>query len=194
MNKGQSAGVISNLMAESRMTAINEKDPLVKGSRGGFGWMQWTGQRRLDFEAYCKKNGLDPKSDEANYGFLLHDLHSIKGLLPGLKSTQSAKASADLFYTQAESGGAAYLEKNRAGHVANAERIASLGPVPTQSNRYSSTSAPAAVTHTNTNTVTIGDVHMQTAATDGAAAARDFQKTISDRSTLASGFNSSVAQ
>lgn len=54
-------------------TAYQEKNPTVKGSKGGFGWYQWTGVgktgRRKAFFDYCARNGLDPNSDEANYKF-----------------------------------------------------------------------------------------------------------------------------
>jgi hypothetical protein len=34
---------------------------VVPGSRGGFGWAQWTGRRRRAFEQYARENG--PESD-----------------------------------------------------------------------------------------------------------------------------------
>lgn len=41
---------------------------------GGRSWGQWTGPRRIAFLAFCKAHGLDPKSDEAGFGFLCHEL------------------------------------------------------------------------------------------------------------------------
>lgn len=55
-------------------TKFQEISPTVKGSRGGFGWFQWTGPRRRAFEAYCKRNRLDPRSDKANYAWLFLEL------------------------------------------------------------------------------------------------------------------------
>jgi len=55
-------------------TALQEIKPTVKGSRGGWGWFQWTGPRRKAFEAYCARNMLDPASDEANYAWLFIEL------------------------------------------------------------------------------------------------------------------------
>jgi hypothetical protein len=55
-------------------TAFQEMKPTVKGSRGGWGWMQWTGPRRRAFEAYCTRNKLDPASDKANYAWLFLEL------------------------------------------------------------------------------------------------------------------------
>lgn len=55
-------------------TKLQEMKPTVKGSRGGWGLMQWTGPRRRAFEAYCKRNNLDPASEKANYAFLFLEL------------------------------------------------------------------------------------------------------------------------
>lgn len=53
---------------------VNEKSPTVPGSRGGWGWFQWTGDRRVAFEAYCRRNGLDVSSDMAQYKWLFLEL------------------------------------------------------------------------------------------------------------------------
>lgn len=55
-------------------TAFQEKAPTVKGSRGGYGWFQWTGPRRRKYEAWCKANSLDPKEDEANIRYVILEL------------------------------------------------------------------------------------------------------------------------
>lgn len=69
------AAVFGNAGYESLgFTKLQEIKPVVKGSRGGFGWFQWTGPRRKAFEAYCERNSLDPKTDDANYKFLFVEL------------------------------------------------------------------------------------------------------------------------
>jgi len=55
-------------------TRLQEIAPTVKGSRGGYGWPQWTGPRRRAYEAYCARNKLDPASDAANYAYLFLEL------------------------------------------------------------------------------------------------------------------------
>lgn len=55
-------------------TKLQEIKPVVKGSRGGYGWFQWTGPRRVAYESYCKRNKLDPASPESNYKFLFVEL------------------------------------------------------------------------------------------------------------------------
>ena len=71
----QAAGVVGNLMHESGgFGSLQEINPSVPGSAGGFGYAQWTGPRRDKFEAYVADQGLDPASYEANYGYLKHEL------------------------------------------------------------------------------------------------------------------------
>src|SRR5215203_4414199 len=72
------AAILGNLYAESRMTAINEAKPTVAGSRGGYGWAQWTGSRRLAAERFWAERKLDPKSDAAQLAFLIHELQGAE--------------------------------------------------------------------------------------------------------------------
>jgi hypothetical protein len=70
------AAILGNAGHESGgFTAMQERKPMVPGSRGGWGWFQWTGPRRRAFEAYVARNNLDPRSDDANYGFLFVELN-----------------------------------------------------------------------------------------------------------------------
>ncbi|TXN27400.1 phage tail tip lysozyme [Methylobacterium sp. WL19] len=86
LSKEQAAGILGNLGHESAgMTAYQEGKPLG-GGRGGAGWAQWTGPRRRAFEAWSASKGLDPRSDDANYGFLKHELGTThKGALASLR-------------------------------------------------------------------------------------------------------------
>lgn len=69
------AAVFGNAGHESKgLTDDQEDKPVVPGSRGGRNWMQWTGPRRRELEDYCKRNKLDPDSDEAAYKFLFVEL------------------------------------------------------------------------------------------------------------------------
>lgn len=71
----QAAGVVGNLMHESGgFQSLQEINPTVPGSRGGYGFGQWTGPRRDAFDTYIKETGLDPTSYDANYGFLKNEL------------------------------------------------------------------------------------------------------------------------
>ncbi len=65
-----------NAMDESGMNpAINEIAPLVPGSRGGFGLMQWTGPRRRALEAFAAERGADVADPAIQMDFLLTELH-----------------------------------------------------------------------------------------------------------------------
>lgn len=74
-----SAAVMGNAGHESNgFKSMQEISPTVKGSRGGYGWFQWTGPRRREFEAYCSRNKLDINSREANYAFLWIELSGVE--------------------------------------------------------------------------------------------------------------------
>jgi hypothetical protein len=94
LSPAQASGIVGNLQAESGLKAVQERNP-IGGGRGGFGWAQWTGSRRREFEAYAKEHNLDPKSDEANYGFLLKELQSPEyaAMLAKLRAQQGTQAA-----------------------------------------------------------------------------------------------------
>lgn len=74
------AAIFGNLGHESLgFTALQEIKPTVKGSKGGWGWAQWTGPRRRAFEAWCKKHGKDPAADATNYAYLYLELKGLEG-------------------------------------------------------------------------------------------------------------------
>src|SRR5690606_423626 len=77
---------------------LQELKPLVPGSRGGYGIMQWTGPRRRDYEAYCKRNNLSPADMESNYKFLFVELKGPEGrVLPKLKAAKGLEAKVEVF-------------------------------------------------------------------------------------------------
>jgi len=63
---------VVNFNDESGMNpGINEKKPLVAGSRGGFGLYQLTGPRRREYEAFAAQRGVDPSDTNAQLDFLM---------------------------------------------------------------------------------------------------------------------------
>lgn len=77
---------------------LQELKPLVPGSRGGYGIMQWTGPRRRDYEAYCKRNKLDPADMMSNYKFLFVELKGPEGkVLPKLKAASGLDKKVEVF-------------------------------------------------------------------------------------------------
>ena len=75
LNGMQAAALVGNLAVETdNFKALQEYNPVVKGSRGGYGFAMWTGERRNRYEAWAKENEVDPASYEANYGYLKYEL------------------------------------------------------------------------------------------------------------------------
>lgn len=67
-------GIWGNIGTETGgLMKLQELKPLVKGSKGGYGWSQWTGPRRRKYEAWCKAQNLLPADDETNYRYLIHE-------------------------------------------------------------------------------------------------------------------------
>lgn len=87
------AAILGNLGHESAgLATLQEIKPTVQGSRGGYGWAQWTGPRRRAYEAYCARTGKNPASDEANYAYLFIELKGIEGSEKGaIGKTVAAK-------------------------------------------------------------------------------------------------------
>lgn len=110
----QADGVLGNLAQESdRFRAYNEY-----GGGPGIGWAQWsTKQRREAFLTFANENGLDPKSDEASYLYLVHEIKNRPDLLPGgaktldkLRETTNAEEAARSFMDNFERPGIPHFE------------------------------------------------------------------------------------
>lgn len=87
------AAIFGNLGYESGgFKSLQEKKPVVAGSKGGYGWGQWTGPRRNAFMAWCAAKGLPPSSDEANLGYLCHELDTTEAkAIPAVKRAKSLR-------------------------------------------------------------------------------------------------------
>lgn len=109
------AAVFGNLGYESLgFTKLQEIKPVVKGSRGGYGWAQWTADRRVVFEAYCKRNKLDPASHDANYAFLFVELTgSEKAALAKLKAAKTLDTKTVAFEKAFERAGVKNYPKRK---------------------------------------------------------------------------------
>jgi hypothetical protein len=67
-------GFVMNFRDESGLNPdINEANPLVEGSRGGFGLYQLTGPRRTDYEAKADADGMAYGSTEAQLDWLMYE-------------------------------------------------------------------------------------------------------------------------
>lgn len=101
------AAALGNAGCESAgLTKLQEIRPTVRGSRGGWGWFQWTGPRRRAFEAWAKKRGLANDSYDANYGYLLVELRgSEKATVPAVKAAVGLDAKTVAFEQAFERAG-----------------------------------------------------------------------------------------
>lgn len=87
-----------NGMVESRLDpSINEVNPTVKGSRGGFGLMQWTGPRRRQLETFAASRGVDVSDPEMQMDFLAWELgNTEKGAADAIYQAQTPDEAARL--------------------------------------------------------------------------------------------------
>ena len=85
-------GFIMNFKDESGLNpGINEANPLVKGSRGGFGLYQLTGPRRREYEAFADAKGVDYSDVDAQLDFLVMELDgSEKSAGAKIRNTSTA--------------------------------------------------------------------------------------------------------
>lgn len=68
-------GFLMNFQDESGLNpGINEQNPTVPGSRGGFGLAQWTGPRRKALESYAAQSGRDVADPRMQIEFMLSEL------------------------------------------------------------------------------------------------------------------------
>ncbi|WP_170333084.1 phage tail tip lysozyme [Ruegeria arenilitoris] len=113
MTLDQACGILGNIGHEcAGFQAMQEIKPIVPGSRGGWGWCQWTGPRRRDFEKWCKDNGFTNLSDDnANYGFLKHELETSESrALDHLIATRSLADATRSFMDRFERPGVKHFD------------------------------------------------------------------------------------
>jgi len=101
------AADLGNLGHESGgLVTLQEKNPTAKGSKGGYGWPQWTGPRRRAYEAWCRKNKLDPAGDDANLGYHLAELHGeYNGVIKKVHAAKGLEAKVKAFELAYEGAG-----------------------------------------------------------------------------------------
>ena len=87
---------VMNFQDESGLNpGINEQNPLVAGSRGGFGLAQWTGPRRKQLEAFAAQRGVPVSDANLQMDFLMQELQgSERGAAQSILSAQDAPTAA----------------------------------------------------------------------------------------------------
>jgi Phage tail lysozyme len=106
------AAILGNLGHESGgLVSLQEVNPTVAGSKGGYGWAQWTGPRRRDFMAYCERNHFSPASDQANYKWLFLDLSGdYKNAIAAVKKAKTLADKVKAFELAFERAGVKHYD------------------------------------------------------------------------------------
>lgn len=93
----QAAGVAGNLARETgNFRYMQELNPLVRNSRGGIGYSQWTGSRREAYEAWAGDRDLTQY--QTNYGFLLEEMTGqYRSVTAKLKQTDTQAEATRIF-------------------------------------------------------------------------------------------------
>lgn len=115
LDKIKVAGFFGNMAVESdQFRALQEYKPTIKGSRGGWGWVQWTGPRRRQFEAFAKSEGYALDDEEAFYQFLLHELQTTeRSALAAVRKTSTVEEAAEVVMKRYERPGVPHLDKRK---------------------------------------------------------------------------------
>lgn len=106
----QAAGILGNIGHEcAGFTQLQERNP--HGGRGGYGWCQWTGPRRRNFESWCAEHRLRERSDRANYGFLVYEMTSTpeRRVVRALRRTRTLRSAVATFEQVYERAGTVNL-------------------------------------------------------------------------------------
>ena len=95
LTSAQASGFAANISYESGNFKTMQEDSPKKG-RGGYGYAQWTGSRRKNFESWAKKNNLNINSYEANLGFVIHEIQNTSEgrFLEALEATTTPEEAA----------------------------------------------------------------------------------------------------
>lgn len=97
-----------NFQDESGLNSgINEAEPVVPGSRGGYGLYQLTGPRRVAYEQYAQQLGVDPSNVDAQLDFMMSELQgpeaaAAQAILSAPDTGSAAAAIVNKFLRPAE--------------------------------------------------------------------------------------------
>lgn len=130
---------VMNMRDESGLNpGINEANPIVPGSRGGFGLYQLTGPRRRAYEAYAAQNSIPLDSVDGQLDFLMSELAgpekaAAQAIMAAPDTGSAAAAIVNKFLRPAESHRASrearYLRSGGGQSAAMPEMAGSGAPV-----------------------------------------------------------------
>jgi hypothetical protein len=106
--------------------SINEIDPLVEGSRGGFGLYQLTGPRRVQYEEWAPAQGRGLGDPYAQLDFMLHELETTeRGARDRILQAQNVDEAARLVSERFLRPGIPHLDRR----INAARQYAGLPPI-----------------------------------------------------------------
>jgi hypothetical protein len=108
----QAAGIVGNGGHESAgFVKMQELRPTIPGSRGGYGAFQWTGPRRVLFEAWLKRNSWTVHDYIGNYSFLFRELVGPeKAAIEAVKKTSTLAEATETFCRVFERPGVIHMD------------------------------------------------------------------------------------
>ena len=190
------AGIAGSGTQESTMGVnMQEKHPIVAGSRGGLGVFQWTGPRRVEFENWARKNNMDPNKYETSMEFLKWDLQRPQWakMLSLMRAARTTDEASQIFNQYYESGGdPRAVTGKRDQYAADAYqawqsrqgRVSTVAAVPPAS-LGAAASSQVSQDNSRQTQVSVGTVNVQTHATDSRAIAATIGPAIQQDATLA---------
>ena len=109
-------GIAANMMAESGLNpGVNEKNPLVAGSRGGYGLNQWTGPRRVQYEQFAASRGASPDDPNTQLDFTVWELQNTeKSAGAALMNAPDAVTAARIYSNQYLRPGIPHMDQRMA--------------------------------------------------------------------------------
>jgi Phage tail lysozyme len=82
-----------------------------RAGRGGLGWAQWTGPRRVKFERFCADHKLSPFSDEGNWAYLRYEIDKdFPNLMGKMRNCLCLRDAVSVFEAIYEGAGVVALE------------------------------------------------------------------------------------
>lgn len=198
-SKDQAVGIAANLWQESQF------NPAAVGDSGkAYGIAQWHPDRQADFKKLFKKD-IQGSTLEEQLMFLTYEMNQGKekaagDKLLGAKSASEAGAIVSRYYERPgiDEEAQARKAKNRAAIAAQidqqygARNAAATGAMPAGAAASASSAAPAPTTNTSTSETHIGQVTVNTKATDAQGIARDLA-TEMQRYSMASQANTGLS-
>ena len=119
----QAAGILGNIGHEcAGFNKFQEGAPSGKDGRGGYGWCQWTDDRRTACEKFAATHG-GVDSDQANYGYLVHELKTPpeNKAIPAVQATATLDAAMRTFekvFERAKEGQEGFPSRLRFAEIA----------------------------------------------------------------------------